>query len=187
MDWRRKQQPTPVFLPGESQGRGSLVGCRLWGCTVGHDWSDLAAAAAAVMLSLKTWTSIVHHLRKSHHQQQRHLQRLNLWCHFGCCIAVIPSLEINIFISYFKVSNVKEISWYLTEYVLLFLDMTLFYTSIYSLLYLLVKSHPNIYILKYVGHHKWLWFTSFFILQLEQSTKVFCLFVFWTGLIDIQY
>ena len=37
----------PVFLPGESQGRGSLVGCRLWGRTVGHDWSDLAAAAVA--------------------------------------------------------------------------------------------------------------------------------------------
>ena len=33
MHWRRKWQPTPVFLPGESQGRGSLVGCRLWGCT----------------------------------------------------------------------------------------------------------------------------------------------------------
>ena len=31
--WRRKWQPTPVFLPGESQGRRSLVGCRLWGCT----------------------------------------------------------------------------------------------------------------------------------------------------------
>ena len=31
--WRRKWQPTPVFLPGESQGRGSLVGCCLWGCT----------------------------------------------------------------------------------------------------------------------------------------------------------
>ena len=28
--WRRKWQPTPVFLPGESQGRGSLVGCCLW-------------------------------------------------------------------------------------------------------------------------------------------------------------
>ena len=26
-------QPTPVFLPGESQGWGSLVGCRLWGRT----------------------------------------------------------------------------------------------------------------------------------------------------------
>ena len=33
MHWRRKWQPTPVFLPGESQGRGSLVGCHLWGCT----------------------------------------------------------------------------------------------------------------------------------------------------------
>ena len=31
--WRRKWQPTPVFLPGESQGRRSLVGCRLWGHT----------------------------------------------------------------------------------------------------------------------------------------------------------
>ena len=25
MHWRRKWQPTPVFLPGETQGRGSLV------------------------------------------------------------------------------------------------------------------------------------------------------------------
>ena len=33
MNWRRKWQPTPVFLPGESQGRGSLVGCCLWGRT----------------------------------------------------------------------------------------------------------------------------------------------------------
>ena len=31
--WRRKWQPTPVFLPGESQGQKSLVGCRLWGRT----------------------------------------------------------------------------------------------------------------------------------------------------------
>ena len=35
--WRRKWQPTPVFLPGESQGWGSLVGCRLWG----HTESDM--------------------------------------------------------------------------------------------------------------------------------------------------
>ena len=33
MHWRRKWQPTPVFLPGESWGRGSLVGHRLWGRT----------------------------------------------------------------------------------------------------------------------------------------------------------
>ena len=29
MHWRRNWQPTPVFLPGESQGRGSLAGCIL--------------------------------------------------------------------------------------------------------------------------------------------------------------
>ena len=33
MHWRRKWQPTPVFLPGKSQGRRSLMGCRLWGRT----------------------------------------------------------------------------------------------------------------------------------------------------------
>ena len=33
MHWRRKWQPTPVVLLGESQGRGSLVGCHLWGRT----------------------------------------------------------------------------------------------------------------------------------------------------------
>ena len=33
MHWRRKWQPTPVFLPGESRGQESLVDCRLWGRT----------------------------------------------------------------------------------------------------------------------------------------------------------
>ena len=40
MHWRRKWQPTPVFLPGDSQGRGSLVGCRL----CGHTESDTTEA-----------------------------------------------------------------------------------------------------------------------------------------------
>ena len=33
MHWRRKWQPTLVFLPGESQGQRNLVGCHLWDCT----------------------------------------------------------------------------------------------------------------------------------------------------------
>ena len=40
MHWRRKWQPTPVFLPGESQWRGSLVGCRLWGHTESDTTDD---------------------------------------------------------------------------------------------------------------------------------------------------
>ena len=33
LPWRRKWQPTPVFLPGESHGQRSLVGYSPWGCT----------------------------------------------------------------------------------------------------------------------------------------------------------
>ena len=40
LHWRRKWQPTPVILPGESQGRGNLVGCHLWG----HTESDTTEA-----------------------------------------------------------------------------------------------------------------------------------------------
>ena len=40
MHWRRKWQPTPIFLPGESQGWRSLMGCRLWS----HTESDTTEA-----------------------------------------------------------------------------------------------------------------------------------------------
>ena len=57
MHWKRKWQPTPVFLPGESQGRGSLVGCRLWGRT-GSDTTD-AAAASGLLISPALWSSLL--------------------------------------------------------------------------------------------------------------------------------
>ena len=40
LHWRRQWQPPPVLLPGEAQGWGSLVGCRLWG----HTESDTTEA-----------------------------------------------------------------------------------------------------------------------------------------------
>ena len=53
MNWRRNWQPTPVFLPGESQGRGSLVGYRLWG----HKELDMTEA-----LNLPTLACALYHL-----------------------------------------------------------------------------------------------------------------------------
>ena len=36
--WRRAWQPTPVFMPGKSQGQRNLVNYSPWGCKrVGHD------------------------------------------------------------------------------------------------------------------------------------------------------
>ena len=48
MHWRRKWQPTPVFLPGESQGRGSLVGCRLWSRTEWTRPKRLSSSSSSV-------------------------------------------------------------------------------------------------------------------------------------------
>ena len=45
MYWRRKWQPTPVFLPGESQGWGASGLPSMGSHRVRHDWSDIAAAA----------------------------------------------------------------------------------------------------------------------------------------------
>ena len=63
---RRQWHPTPVFLPGESQGRRSLVGCRLWGRRVGRDWSNLAAAVGIIRYfllgnndSFSQWPSMI--------------------------------------------------------------------------------------------------------------------------------
>ena len=83
MHWRRQWQPTPVFLPGESQGRGSLVSCRFRSPRVRHDWSDLAAAAAAVT------------------KQQQHGTRLDYFSppHHGNWLFWLTSLVIPSFLS----------------------------------------------------------------------------------------
>ena len=47
MHWRRKWQPTPVFLPGETRGQEPDGLPSMGSHRIGHDWSDLAAAAAA--------------------------------------------------------------------------------------------------------------------------------------------
>ena len=47
MHWRRKWQPTPVFLPGESQGPGSLVGYHLWGRTE-SDTTEVSSSSSNI-------------------------------------------------------------------------------------------------------------------------------------------
>ena len=58
MLWRRKWQPTPVFLPGESQGRGCLMGCRLQG----HTQSDTTEATQHSSIYPSSSHSFTHHL-----------------------------------------------------------------------------------------------------------------------------
>ena len=60
IDWRRKWQPTPVFLPGESQGWSSLIGCSLWGPAE----SDMTEAIQQQQHSM-FWASLVAQLAKN--------------------------------------------------------------------------------------------------------------------------
>ena len=67
MHWRKKWQPTLVFLPGESQGWGSLVGCRLWGRTRLKWLSSSSSSSSMFLLFLKekhifnNWKNLLHH------------------------------------------------------------------------------------------------------------------------------
>ena len=45
--WRRKWQPTPVFLPGESHGQRSLVGYGPWVCKESNVTDHNTGATAA--------------------------------------------------------------------------------------------------------------------------------------------
>ena len=47
MHWKRKWQPTPMFLPGESQRRQSLVGCCLWGRTESETLKRLSSSSSS--------------------------------------------------------------------------------------------------------------------------------------------
>ena len=73
MHWRRKWQPTPVFLPGESQGRGIDGGLPSTGShRVRHDWSNLAAAAARILAWKISWTEESGRLQSKGLQGMRH-------------------------------------------------------------------------------------------------------------------
>ena len=56
MHWRRKWQPTPVFLPGESQRWGSLVGCRLG---VAQSQTRLKQLSSSSSIHIYTRTSVM--------------------------------------------------------------------------------------------------------------------------------
>ena len=84
--WRRKWQPTPVFLPGESQGRGSLVGCRpkvrLQVCF--GTWSKLGAQKMTES-SLLVWQGSGPNWYSWHHHPEIKLSESRIICQILLC------------------------------------------------------------------------------------------------------
>ena len=68
--WRRAWQPTPVFLPGESQGQRSLAGCSRWSRRVGHDWATNtftfapSTPGAGTFFHLQSWAQTIYFIKK---------------------------------------------------------------------------------------------------------------------------
>ena len=95
MHWRRKWQPTPVFLPGESQGQRSLVGGHLWD----HTESDTTEVT-----------------QQQQQQQQQCLLNLTTSLHLPVCfislcfhmlVIIMLCFELEEFFSLFRVREVK--------------------------------------------------------------------------------
>ena len=65
MHWRRKWQPTPVFLPGQSQGRERLLGCRTERVTERQQTGDRQGREDGIRSETDTLAQPVTHLRGS--------------------------------------------------------------------------------------------------------------------------
>ena len=70
LHWRRKWQPTPVYLPGESQGRWSLVGCHLWGRQSRTRLKRLSSSSKKEKTSSEARTAGWHHQCNGHELEQ---------------------------------------------------------------------------------------------------------------------
>ena len=102
MHWRRKWQPTPVFLPGESQGWGSLVGCRLWG----HTESDTTEVTYLItyVWNLKCDTN------EAIHETESQTERIDWW--FPREEGVGGGIEWEVGVSWWKLLGIKWINMF---------------------------------------------------------------------------
>ena len=64
--WRRPWQPTPVFLPGESQGRGSLVGCH-YGVSQSQTWLKRLSSSSSSLVLYISWIFDKSIMLNTHH------------------------------------------------------------------------------------------------------------------------
>ena len=100
--WRRKWQPSPVFLPGESQGQGRLVGCCLWGRTESDTTEEteqqyqkqqdvgnlISGSSAFSKSSLNTWEFSVHILLKTSLENFEHYFA-SVWDECNCAVELL--------------------------------------------------------------------------------------------------
>ena len=100
MHWRRKWQPTPVFLPGESQGQGSLVGCRLWVTQSRTRLKQLNSSSSSSKTQLRGNTTVRSYAGWN---TESCLWEVQMWFHVQRIVLVIVMTNLSCFLtlSYF--------------------------------------------------------------------------------------
>ena len=99
MHWRRKWQPTPVFLPGESQGQGSLMGCCLWGRTE-LDTTEATCSSSNNMMKLQEQLSLCTEIscKLSINQSINSLLNRDILIYFVTWMLLTGGVSVSIFI-----------------------------------------------------------------------------------------
>ena len=83
MPWRRKWQPTPIFLPGKSHGQRSLVGYSPWGSKE----SDTTEWLSIDIIKKKNFKKVVY-------EYSRIVKIANEWLKFGKHFGKVNDFQI---------------------------------------------------------------------------------------------
>ena len=110
--WRRKWQPTPVFLPGKFHGQKSLVGCSPWGCKrVGQDWATENVRMNPITLLRERWMEVWNRPRNKSSESAKEYKHVNFEINIPASVTLRCNLgkSCNLFMPQFpRLSNRKK-------------------------------------------------------------------------------
>ena len=95
--WRRKWQPTPVFLPGEFHRQRSLVGYSPWGRTESNMTERLSLTHSLIITSFKPlFTQCERGAKQSQENSKRHLWQQSNPSNRSCHISIWQNIECSL-------------------------------------------------------------------------------------------
>ena len=118
--WRRKWQPTPVFLPGESHGQRNLAGCSPWGRKSQTRLNDFEYLP---MLGINTHMTLVLYDLKFIGKTKKIQQNILIWV--SSCVCLFFLIAFHFLFLVLTFFHPLGSSWYLVCSLIIFTLWTL--------------------------------------------------------------